>query len=145
MATQLKNLSDYDITKVPSATNMKFGIVVSEWNDKITFALANGAIETLKKHGAKDEDIIIKYVPGSFELTLGAQLLAENIDVDAVLCLGCVIQGDTKHFDFICQGVTHGITELNLDFNLPFVFGVLLVHKCFKSVLTFMFSFSNLL
>jgi 6,7-dimethyl-8-ribityllumazine synthase len=125
MATQLKNLSDYDITKVPSATNMKFGIVVSEWNDKITFALANGAIETLKKHGAKDEDIIIKYVPGSFELTLGAQLLAENIDVDAVLCLGCVIQGDTKHFDFICQGVTHGITELNLDFNLPFVFGVL--------------------
>lgn len=125
MATSLKNLSEYDINSVPSAENMKFGMVVSEWNDKITFALAKGAIETLKKHGAKEENIELKYVPGSFELTLGAQLLAENTDVDAVICLGCVIQGETRHFDFICQGVTHGITELNLDFNLPFVFGVL--------------------
>lgn len=125
MATQLKNLSQYDINSVPSAERMKFGIVVSEWNDKITFALAEGAITTLKKHGAKDENIMLKYVPGSFELTLGAQLIAENNDVDAVICLGCVIQGETRHFDFICQGVTHGITELNLDFNLPFIFGLL--------------------
>lgn len=125
MATQLKNLSDYDSSKIPSAENMKIGIVVSEWNEKITFALATGAIETLKKHGVKEEDIILKYVPGSYELTLGASLIAENTDVDAVICLGCVIQGETRHFDFICQGVTHGITELNLDFNLPFVYGLL--------------------
>jgi len=125
MATHLKNLSQYDLNSVPSAKQMKFGIVVSEWNNKITFALAKGAINTLKKHGATDENILLKYVPGSFELTLGAQLIAENNDVDAVICLGCVIQGETRHFDFICQGVTHGITELNLDFNLPFVFGLL--------------------
>jgi len=125
MATHLKNLSQYDLNSVPSAKQMKFGIVVSEWNNKITFALAEGAINTLKKHGATDENILLKYVPGSFELTLGAQLIAENNDVDAVICLGCVIQGETRHFDFICQGVTHGITELNLDFNLPFVFGLL--------------------
>lgn len=125
MATILKNLSSYDSNAIPSADNMKFGIVVSEWNDAITFALAEGAVETLKKHGAKESNIILKYVPGSFELTLGAQLVAENTDVDAVICLGCVIQGETPHFTYVCQGVTHGISELNLDFNLPFIFGVL--------------------
>ncbi|HBS86337.1 MAG: 6,7-dimethyl-8-ribityllumazine synthase [Bacteroidetes bacterium GWF2_38_335] len=125
MATSLKNLSDYDITSVPSAENMKFGIVVAEWNTEITGALAKGAHDTLIKHGAKEENIIKKYVPGSFELTLGAQFLAEHTDVDAVICLGCVIQGETRHFDFICQGVTYGITELNMKYNKPFIFGLL--------------------
>lgn len=123
MAT--KDLSAYDMEKVPSAENMKFGIVVSEWNYEVTGALARGAVETLKKHGAKDDNIRVKHVPGSFELTLGGQLLAENTDVDAVLLLGCVIQGETRHFDFICEGVSQGATHLNMKFNLPIIFGVL--------------------
>ncbi len=123
MAT--KNLSDYDITRVPSAEHMKFGMVVSEWNQRITFALAESAKNTLKKHGAKEENIALSYVPGSFELPLGGQLLAESGDFDAIILLGCVIQGETRHFDFICQGVTQGTMELNLKYNLPFIFGVL--------------------
>lgn len=123
MAT--KNLSEYDINSVPSAEEMKFGIVVAEWNYQITGALANGAVETLIKHGAKDENVIVKHVPGTFELTLGGQLIAENTDVDAIIVLGCVIQGETRHFDFICQGVTDGITKLNMDYNMPVIFGVL--------------------
>ena len=125
MATNLKNLSDYDPKTIPSAENMKFGIVVSEWNTEITESLFNGAYNTLLKNGAKEKNIIKKYVPGSFELTLGAQLFAENTDVDAVICLGCIIQGETRHFDFICQGVTNGITQLNIKYNKPIIFGVL--------------------
>ncbi len=104
---------------------MKFGIVVAEWNPEVTFVLANGAVETLKKHGAKENNIIVKYVPGSFELPLGAQFLAEHGDVDAVIILGCVIQGETRHFDYICEGVTQGIKDLNLKYNKPFIFGLL--------------------
>jgi 6,7-dimethyl-8-ribityllumazine synthase len=123
MAT--KDLSQYDFNSVPSAENMKFGIVVAEWNPEVTFALANGAIETLKKHGAKDDNIILKHVPGSFELPLGAQFLAEYGNVDAVIILGCVIQGETRHFDYICEGVTQGTKDLNLKYNKPFIFGLL--------------------
>ena len=123
MAT--KNLSAYDIDSVPSAENMKFGIVVAEWNYQITGALAQGAVDTLLKHGTKEENIIIKHVPGSFELTLGGQFFAEYTDVDAILLLGCVIQGETRHFDFICQGVTEGTTKLNMTYNLPVIFGLL--------------------
>jgi len=123
MAT--KNLSEYDLTSVPSAANMKFGIVVAEWNYEITGVLAQGAVNTLKNHGAKEENIILKHVPGSFELTLGAQYMAEFAEVDAVIILGCVIQGETRHFDFICQGVTQGITNLNIKYNKPFIFGLL--------------------
>jgi 6,7-dimethyl-8-ribityllumazine synthase len=104
---------------------MRFGIVVSEWNFQITSALAEGAVRTLKKHGVRDEDIMVKYVPGSFELPLGAQYFAEMENVDAVILLGCVIQGETRHFDFICQGVTQGTVELNLKYNKPFIFGIL--------------------
>jgi 6,7-dimethyl-8-ribityllumazine synthase len=123
MAT--KDLSQYDFNSVPSAENMKFGIVVAEWNPEVTFALANGAVETLKKHGAKENQIAVKYVPGSFELPLGAQFLAEYGDVDAVIILGCVIQGETRHFDYICEGVSQGIKDLNLKYNKPFIFGLL--------------------
>jgi 6,7-dimethyl-8-ribityllumazine synthase len=119
------DLSAYDPGKVPDASDMRFGIVVSDWNTKITRALLDGAVNTLKKHGADDENIVIKHVPGSFELTLGAQFLAEYDDLDAVICLGCVIQGETPHFTFICQGVTQGITQLNMEYNIPFIFGVL--------------------
>lgn len=123
MAT--KDLSQYDIESVPSAQNMRFGIVVAEWNYEITSALAQGAVDTLTKHGATDDNLLMKYVPGSFELPLGAQYFAEMENVDAVILLGCVIQGETRHFDFICQGVTQGTVELNLKYNKPFIFGVL--------------------
>jgi len=119
------NLSDYDPARVPDAGDMRFGIVVSDWNQEITWSLLNGAVNTLKKHGAADGNIVIRHVPGSFELTLGAQFLAEYDDLDAVICLGCVIQGETPHFSFICQGVTQGITQLNMEYNIPFIFGVL--------------------
>ncbi len=123
MAT--KDLSAYDIHSVPSAENMKFGIIVAEWNWHITSALAHGAIETLKRHGATDENITVKYVPGTFELPLGAQFFAEMDNVDSVILLGCVIQGETRHFDYICEGVTQGTKDLNLKYNKPFIFGVL--------------------
>lgn len=123
MAT--KDLSAYDIDSVPSAEKMRFGIVVAEWNYQITSALADGAIATFKKHGAMDENILLRHVPGSFELPMGGQYFAEMENVDAVILLGCVIQGETRHFDFICQGVTQGTMELNLKYNKPFVFGVL--------------------
>ena len=125
MATNLKNLSSYNPDEIPDASAMKFGIVVSEWNIGITGALLEGALSTFKKLNVKDENIHIKWVPGSFELTLGAQFMAEYTNVDAVICLGCVIQGETRHFDFICQGVTSGITDLNLSYGKPFIFGVL--------------------
>ncbi|HQG36757.1 MAG TPA: 6,7-dimethyl-8-ribityllumazine synthase [Bacteroidales bacterium] len=123
MATS--NLSEYDSSNVPDAAMFKFGIVVSDWNNEITNSLLYGCIETLKKHGTTDENIIIKHVPGSFELTLGAQLMAENEDIDAIICLGCVVQGETPHFEYICQAVSHGITQINLDYNLPVIFGIL--------------------
>ncbi|PIF06020.1 MAG: 6,7-dimethyl-8-ribityllumazine synthase [Draconibacterium sp.] len=123
MAT--KNFSDYNVDAVPHAENMRFGIVVSEWNIEITSALASGAVNTLLKHGATDDNIQIKYVPGSFELPLGAQFFAEFENVDAVIMLGCVIQGETRHFDFICDAVTRGAVDLNLKYNKPFIFGVL--------------------
>lgn len=119
------NLSDYDVNRVPNSENMRFGIVVSDWNNEVTHALLEGAVNTLKKKGTEPKNIIIKHVPGSFELTLGAQFIAEYDDVDAVICLGCVIQGETPHFTFICQGVTQGITQLNLEYNIPFIFGLL--------------------
>jgi 6,7-dimethyl-8-ribityllumazine synthase len=123
MAT--KNLSEYDLNTVISASGMKFGIAVAEWNHQITGALAQGAIDTLIKHGATQDNINVKYVPGTFELTLAGQFFAEYTDVDAIVLLGCVIQGETRHFDFICQGITQGATQLNLKYNLPVVFGVL--------------------
>jgi 6,7-dimethyl-8-ribityllumazine synthase len=119
------DLSKYDPETVPDASDMRFGIVVSDWNNEVTWALLKGAVSTLKKHGVSEEDIVIRHVPGSFELTLGAQFLAEYDDLDGIICLGCVIQGETPHFTYICQGVTQGITQLNMEYNIPFIFGVL--------------------
>ncbi|NPA37223.1 MAG: 6,7-dimethyl-8-ribityllumazine synthase [Chlorobi bacterium] len=125
MATQYKNLSDHDPSKIPSAYDMKIGIAVSEWNEEITGALCQGAVNTLIKYGINPDNIIKKYVPGSFELTAAGKYFAQYTDVDAVICLGCVIQGETPHFDYVCGGVTQGITELNLTYDIPFIFGVL--------------------
>jgi 6,7-dimethyl-8-ribityllumazine synthase len=125
MATSLKSLSQYTDKNILDISDKKFGIVVSEWNDQVTESLFSGAVETLLMHGAKKENIFRKNVPGSFELTLGAQWLAELEEIDAVICLGCVIQGETRHFDFICDAVAHGITNVALKFNKPVIFGVL--------------------
>jgi len=125
MATALKNLSDYNPETIPSAKDMRFAIVVSEWNNDITFALLRGAYDTLVKHGANQNHIKVDFVPGSFELTAGARMVAETSTFDAIICIGCVIRGDTPHFDYICQGVTAGITHLNIKYDIPFIFSVL--------------------
>jgi 6,7-dimethyl-8-ribityllumazine synthase len=125
MATEGNNLSEYDFNSIPDGSAMTLGIVVSEWNDKITLELLKGAKNTLLKHGVLESNIHVHFVPGAFELPLGAQLLLENKAVEAVICLGCVIQGETKHFDFVCEGVTQGIKDVNLKYNAPVIFGVL--------------------
>ncbi|MBX7225601.1 MAG: 6,7-dimethyl-8-ribityllumazine synthase [Chitinophagales bacterium] len=123
MATELKNLSDYDTTSVPSGKGKKIGIVVSEWNNHITYPLLKGAVETLLQHGVKEKNIPTIFVPGSFELPLGAQKIIE--EVDAVICIGCVIKGETKHDEYINHAVAEGIMKLNLKHNKPVIFGVL--------------------
>lgn len=125
MATENKNLSHYNLEDVPSAEGMKFGIVVSEWNANITENLFSGAYEVLVECGCKSEDIIRKNVPGSFELPLAAQFLLESKNVDAVICLGSVIQGETKHFDYVCQTTSNGIKDVSLKYNKAVIFGVL--------------------
>lgn len=125
MATAYHNLSDYDFNSVPDASAMKFGIVVSEWNHNITGALLEGAVNTLQKHGAKPENILVKTVPGSFELTFGSAQLIKHTDVDAVIALGCVVRGDTPHFDYVCMGATQGITSLNEKGDTPVIYGLI--------------------
>lgn len=125
MATAYHNLSSYDPTTVPNGEDMKIGIVVSEWNDNITYALLDGACKTLIKHGVKKENILVDYVPGSFELIFGSKHLAENKEIDAVIALGCVVRGDTPHFDYVCSGVTQGIADMNIRYDIPFIFGLL--------------------
>jgi 6,7-dimethyl-8-ribityllumazine synthase len=125
MATRLKNLSSYSDTNLNQITDKKFALVVSEWNSEITEALYQGAYDTLLKNGALKDNLIRRTVPGSFELSLGAQWMAQLEEIDAVICLGCVIQGDTKHFDFICQAVAQGLTDVALKYNKPVIFGVL--------------------
>jgi 6,7-dimethyl-8-ribityllumazine synthase len=125
MATQLKNLSDFSDTEIPSAAPFRFGIVVAEWNAGITNALYQGARESLLEHGALPGNIVTYAVPGSFELTSGADLLLKKGNVDAIICLGCVIQGETRHFDFICTAVANGLTNVAVKYSKPVIFGVL--------------------
>jgi 6,7-dimethyl-8-ribityllumazine synthase len=125
VASSLKNLSAYTDKNIIDIGSKKFALVLAEWNSEVTESLYSGALDTLLKYGAKKENIFRKTVPGSFELSLGAQWMAQQKEIDAVICLGCVIQGDTKHFDFICQAVANGITEVNLKYNKPIIFGVL--------------------
>ena len=125
MASNLKNLSDYSDKNITDMSKKKLAIVVSEWNEEVTESLYQGAYETLISQGANKENIIKKMVPGSFELSMGAQWMAQKEEIDAVICLGCVIQGETRHFDFICDAVAHGITNVSLKYNKPVIFGVL--------------------
>ena len=112
-------------TPLPSGKNKMVGIVVSEWNTPITESLLKGTIDTLIAAGMREDDIIIEYVPGTVELTFGAKVLIEETLVHAVIALGCVIQGETRHFDYVCDSVTQGITKLNLNYPTPVIFGVL--------------------
>ena len=125
MSSSLKNLSDHSGKNIGDMSEKKFGILVSEWNSEVTESLYSGAFETLISNGVNRENIIRKDVPGSFELSLGAQWMAQQDDIDAVICLGCVIQGETRHFDFICNAVAQGITDVSLKYNKPVIFGVL--------------------
>ena len=125
MASANKNLSEFQTNELPEIQHKKFAILVSEWNQEVTQALYVGAYETLIQHGAQEKNIITQTVPGSFELTLGAQKMAQKPEIDAVICLGCIIQGETRHFDFICHAVAQGITEVSIKFDKPVIFGVL--------------------
>lgn len=125
MATAYQNLSSYDPDSVPDASEMNVAIVVADWNGNITGRLLEGACRTLEKHGVKPENIQVAHVPGTFELTFAAQQMAMRYEPDAVIVLGCVVRGGTPHFEYVCQGVTEGITRLNTLYGIPFVFGVL--------------------
>lgn len=129
MSSANHNLSSYNPDSIPSGKDKIVALVVSEWNQEITFALRDGAMQTLINHGINADDIIIEYVPGSVELTFASRIIADRMDVDAVLALGCVVRGETPHFNYVCDSVTYGISELNLTYDLPFIFGVLTVEN----------------
>lgn len=125
MATSEKNLSDYNKDEIPNGADFKIGIVVSEWNPEITSNLLKGALQALADNGVKETNIQVRYVPGTYELPLGAQILFESTFADGVIAIGSVIQGETKHFDFVCQAAAIGIKDVNLKYNKPVAFCVL--------------------
>ena len=125
MATALSNLSDYNAEDVPNANGLRVGLVVSQWNKEITHALYKGAVETLSSHGVQDQDMITFNVPGSFELPFGASKMIDKYSPDAVIVIGSVIQGETKHFDFVCQATAQGVMDLNIQTQVPVIFCVL--------------------
>ncbi len=125
MASILKSLSDFSHIEIPSGKGYKIGIVVAQWNAEITGALYNGACSALLINGVLEENILTVQVPGSFELTSGADILLSSRKLDAVICLGCVIQGETPHFTFICNAVANGLVNVSIKHNKPVVFGVL--------------------
>lgn len=125
MATENKNLSEYKQSEVPSGASFRIGVAVSQWNGDITGALLKGALEVFDQQGVKNENLFIAKCPGAFELPLTAQWLLEEKKVDGVITIGSVIQGETKHFDFVCDGVAQGVKDLNLKFSKPVIFCVL--------------------
>ncbi len=125
MATREKNLSYYDESQLPDASDMRIGLVVSEWNPEITGKLLEGARETLLRVGVKDENIIVWKVPGSFELIYGARRMQENRFIDAIVAIGSIIRGETPHFDYVCQATSQGIKDLNVRGETPVIFCVL--------------------
>ncbi len=125
MATENKNLSVYDKSKIPNAKDLRFGIVVSEWNGQITEALCQGAQEALVDCGALPENMLRWNVPGSFELTFGCKKMINTQKVDAVIAIGSVIRGETSHFDFVCSATAQGIKDLNVAYDVPVIFCVL--------------------
>ncbi len=125
MASNLKNLSKYDEKNIPSGSKLNVGIVCAEWHDEITHELYKGCVETLTKHGVDDNNIYTAQVPGAFELPSGAKMLAASESLDAIICIGCVIKGETSHNDYINQAVANGITTLSVMSGKPIIYGVL--------------------
>ena len=125
MASSLKNLSSYDENNLPSAKEMKIGIVVADWNEKITHSLFEGCYKTLIQHEAEEDNIYTIQVPGTFELPAGAKLLLQNKKLDAVVCIGCVIKGETSHNEYINNAVSIGLVNLGIATGVPCIFGVL--------------------
>ena len=128
------NLSHYDKTTIPNAKDLRFGIVVSEWNENVTEGLYQGAFDTLIDCGALSENIIRWNVQGSFELIFGCKKMLDTQKIDAVIAIGCVIQGETKHFDFVCEGVTQGIKDLNIKYDVPTIYCVLTDNSMQQSI-----------
>lgn len=133
MATELHNLSDYDSEKTASGKGRKVGIVYAEWNSEITYALRDGAVKTLIDNGVAREDITLASVPGSFELIFGASQMVKSRQYDAVIAIGCVIRGDTPHFDYICEGVTAGLSQLNVQYDIPVIFGLITTNNLLQA------------
>lgn len=125
MATEMHNLSEYDKNSTANGKGRKVGIVYAEWNSEITHALRDGAVDTLMANGVRKEDIALCSVPGSFELIYGAAQMAKSKKYDSVIAIGCVIRGDTPHFDYICEGVTVGLSKLNVEQDTPVIFGLI--------------------
>lgn len=125
MASALKNLSTYDASNLPDAADLAFGIVVADWNRDITHALYEGCVDTLLKHGAREENLYVVQVPGTFELPAGGRILAAREKLQAVICIGCVIKGQTKHDEYINNAVSQGLVNLSIATGKPFIFGVL--------------------
>ena len=132
MATAGKNLSDHtredlpaDLQAIPSGADYRIGIVVSEWNYDITGSLLAGAKEALLNAGVKPENLIVKHAPGTYELALGAKLMFDSDNLDGIVAIGSVIQGETKHFDFVCEAAAQGIKDVSLEYKKPVIFCVL--------------------
>lgn len=134
MATALKNLSDYNKENIPNGADFKVGIVVSEWNDTITNNLFEGAKQALLDNGVPEANILVRHVPGAFELPLASQFMLDNTDVDGVVAIGVVIQGETRHFDFVCQGATQGLMNVMLEYNSPVSFCLLTDNNIQQSI-----------
>lgn len=134
MATANRNLSEYNKEEIPNGADFKIGIVVSEWNYSITSNLLNGTKTTLLENGVKEENIEVHFVPGTFELPLAAQWMCKKTHIDGVVAIGVVIQGETKHFDFVCQGATQGIMDVNLKYDKPVGFCVLTDNNLQQSI-----------
>ena len=119
------NLSDFDPKSVPNGKGYRIGVITAEWNSEVTNVMCQGAIDTLREHGVLKKNITLLRVPGTFELTTAANLLLTRTQIDAVICIGCVIQGETRHFEFICQAVSQGLTNVALKHGRPVIFSVL--------------------
>ncbi|MFN3939966.1 MAG: 6,7-dimethyl-8-ribityllumazine synthase [Chitinophagales bacterium] len=134
MATRHKNLSFYKEGQVPSGEEMRIGIIVSEWNPEITDALLQACTETLAANKTQKENIFIVYVPGSFELPSAAQMLMEGMELDAIICLGCIIKGETQHDEYIANAIAHGIMMISVDYSTPVIFGVLTTNNLEQAI-----------
>lgn len=133
MATEMHNLSAYDASVVADGKGRKVGILYAEWNSEITYALRDGAVKTLIDNGVNCEDIDVKSVPGSWELIFGAAQMVKSGKYDSVIAIGCVIRGDTPHFDYICEGVTAGLSKLNVEYDVPVIFGLITTNNLLQA------------